>query len=117
MEINCHGGVFVVRKILETVLKNGARAAEPGEFTKRAFLNGRMDLSRAEAVIDVIHSKNEFALKNSVSQLRGSIQRKYRLCEMKSSITLPILSRRWMIRSIFLLMGMQRALWKKQKNC
>lgn len=76
MEINCHGGVFVVRKILETVLKNGARAAEPGEFTKRAFLNGRMDLSRAEAVIDVIHSKNEFALKNSVSQLRGSIQRK-----------------------------------------
>ena len=76
VEINCHGGVFVVRKILETVLKNGARAAEPGEFTKRAFLNGRMDLSRAEAVIDVIHSKNEFALKNSVSQLRGSIQRK-----------------------------------------
>ncbi len=57
-------------------MKNGARAAEPGEFTKRAFLNGRMDLSRAEAVIDVIHSKNEFALKNSVSQLRGSIQRK-----------------------------------------
>lgn len=76
VEINCHGGVFVVRKILETVLKNGARVAEPGEFTKRAFLNGRMDLSRAEAVIDVIHSKNEFALKNSVSQLRGSIQRK-----------------------------------------
>ena len=76
VEINCHGGVFVVRKILETVLKNGARAAEPGEFTKRAFLNGRMDLSRAEAVIDIIHSKNEFALKNSVSQLRGSIQRK-----------------------------------------
>ena len=76
VEIDCHGGVFVVRKILETVLKNGARAAEPGEFTKRAFLNGRMDLSQAEAVIDVIHSKNEYALKNSVSQLKGSVQRK-----------------------------------------
>lgn len=76
VEINCHGGVFVVKRILETVLKNGARAAEPGEFTKRAFLNGRMDLSQAEAVIDVIHSRNEYALKNSVSQLRGSVQRK-----------------------------------------
>lgn len=76
VEINCHGGVFVVKRILETVLKNGARTAEPGEFTKRAFLNGRMDLSRAEAVIDVIHSRNEYALKNSVSQLRGSVQRK-----------------------------------------
>ncbi len=75
VEIDCHGGVYVVRKILETVLKYGARAAEPGEFTKRAFLNGRMDLSQAEAVIDVIHSKNEYALKNSVSQLKGSIQR------------------------------------------
>ena len=75
VEIDCHGGVYVVRKILETVLKYGARAAERGEFTKRAFLNGRMDLSQAEAVIDVIHSKNEYALKNSVSQLKGSIQR------------------------------------------
>lgn len=76
IEIDCHGGVFVVKRILETVLKNGARAAEPGEFTKRAFLNGRLDLSQAEAVIDVIHAKNEYALKNSVSQLKGSVQRK-----------------------------------------
>ena len=76
VEIDCHGGVFVTRKILETVIKYGARPAEPGEFSKRAFLNGRLDLSQAEAVIDVIHSKNEYALKNSVSQLKGSVQRK-----------------------------------------
>lgn len=76
VEIDCHGGVFVVKRILETVIKNGARPAEPGEFTKRAFLNGRMDLSQAEAVIDVINSKNEYALKSSVSQLKGNVQKK-----------------------------------------
>lgn len=73
VEINCHGGVLMVNRILETVMKNGARLAQPGEFTKRAFLNGRIDLAKAEAVIDVIHSKNDFALKNAVSQLRGSV--------------------------------------------
>lgn len=78
VEIDCHGGVFVMRRILETVLKNGARPAEPGEFTKRAFLNGRMDLSQAEAVIDVIQAKNEMALKSSVSQLKGSVCLKIR---------------------------------------
>lgn len=71
VEINCHGGIVVTRKVLETVLKNGARLAEPGEFTKRAFLNGRIDLSQAEAVCDIIHAKNELALKNSINQLRG----------------------------------------------
>lgn len=76
VEINCHGGIFVVKRVLEIVFKNGAILAEPGEFTKRAFLNGRMDLSQAEAVIDVIQSKNEYALKSSVSQLRGSIKNK-----------------------------------------
>ncbi len=76
IEIHCHGGVFVVKKILETVIKYGARPAEPGEFTKRAFLNGRIDLSQAEAVIDVINSQNEYALKSSVSQLRGNVQKK-----------------------------------------
>lgn len=76
IEVNCHGGVYVVKKILETMLKHGARPAEPGEFTKRAFLNGRIDLSQAEAVIDVIQSKNEYALKSSVSQLRGSVKSK-----------------------------------------
>lgn len=76
VEIDCHGGVLVMKRILETVLKNGARMAEPGEFTKRAFLNGRIDLSQAEAVIDVIQSKNQYALKSSVSQLKGSMSRK-----------------------------------------
>lgn len=73
VEINCHGGVLMMRRILEIVLNAGARLAQPGEFTKRAFLNGRIDLSEAEAVMDVIHSKNEFALKNSVRQLKGSV--------------------------------------------
>ena len=76
VEIDCHGGVFVVRKILETVIKHGARPAEPGEFTKRAFLNGRIDLSQAEAVIDIIQSKNEYALKSSVGQLKGNVKQK-----------------------------------------
>ncbi len=76
VEIDCHGGVLMMRRILETVLHSGARAAEPGEFTKRAFLNGRIDLSQAEAVIDVINAKNEYALKSSVAQLGGSISRK-----------------------------------------
>lgn len=84
VEIDCHGGVLVVKRILETVIKNGARCAEPGEFTKRAFLNGRIDLSKAEAVIDVIQSKNDFALKNSMNQLRGSVYEK--ICEIREKI-------------------------------
>lgn len=76
VEINCHGGVIVTKKILELVLSAGARLAEPGEFTKRAFLNGRIDLSRAEAVIDLIHATNEQAVKNSVRQLNGNLSRK-----------------------------------------
>ena len=76
VEINCHGGTFVVKRVLEAVLKNGARPAEPGEFTKRAFLNGKIDLSQAEAVIDVINSENEYALQNSISQLKGSLKNK-----------------------------------------
>ena len=73
VEIDCHGGVYVMRRVLETVIHYGARPAEPGEFTKRAFLNGRIDLSQAESVIDVIHAKNEFALKSSMKQLSGSV--------------------------------------------
>ena len=76
VEINCHGGLLVMKHILELVIKNGARLAEPGEFTKRAFLNGRIDLSEAEAVMDVISSKNDMALKNSVRQLKGSVHKK-----------------------------------------
>ena len=73
VEINCHGGVYAMKRILELAVKSGARLAEPGEFTRRAFLNGRIDLSQAEAVIDVIQAKNEYALKSSVSQLKGSV--------------------------------------------
>ena len=73
VEINCHGGIYVCRKILKLVLDKGARLADPGEFTKRAFINGRMDLSRAEAVMDLISAENEFAAKNSISQLKGSV--------------------------------------------
>ena len=73
VEINCHGGVLVTNKVLETVIKNGARIAEPGEFTKRAFLNGRIDLSKAEAVMDVISAKNDFAMKSSLKQMRGNL--------------------------------------------
>lgn len=75
VEIDCHGGVYACKRVLETVLKNGAKIAEPGEFTKRAFLNGRLDLSQAEAVMDVIEAKNEYALKSSMEQLRGSLKR------------------------------------------
>ncbi len=78
VEINCHGGVLVMKRILELVLRNGARPAEAGEFTKRAFLNGRMDLSQAEAVIDLINSKNDFAMKSAVRQLSGKLSEKIR---------------------------------------
>ncbi len=76
VEINCHGGVYVVKKVLEVLIKNGARPADPGEFTKRAYLNGRLDLSQAEAVGDLISSQNEYARQSSVSQLKGSIKKK-----------------------------------------
>ncbi len=78
VEIDCHGGMYVLNKTLELVIKNGARIAEPGEFTKRAFVNGRIDLSQAEAVIDVINAENDFALKSALSQLKGSVSEKIR---------------------------------------
>ena len=83
VEIDCHGGVLMMKKILETVIQYGARPAEPGEFTKRAFLNGRMDLSQAEAVIDVINAQNEYALKSSVSQLKGKMSEKVKALREK----------------------------------
>lgn len=76
VEIDCHGGIYAMKKVLDTVLEHGARIAEPGEFTKRAFFNGRLDLSQAEAVMDVIQSKNRYALKNSIQQLHGSLKNK-----------------------------------------
>ncbi len=88
VEIDCHGGILSMRKVLDTVLHNGARAAEPGEFTKRAFLNGRIDLSQAEAVMDVIRSRNEHALQASLSQLKGSLSRK--IGEVRSALLYQI---------------------------
>ncbi len=76
VEISCHGGIFVTRKVLETVLEAGARLAQPGEFTKRAFLNGKIDLSQAEAVADLIKSATDLAYKSSLSQLEGSLSKK-----------------------------------------
>jgi len=76
VEIDCHGGMFVMKRVLELVLSCGVRAAEPGEFTKRAFLNGRIDLTQAEAVIDVINAENTFALQSAVTQLKGSVSEK-----------------------------------------
>lgn len=76
VEIDCHGGAFVMQKILKTVLRHGARLAEPGEFTKRAFLNGRIDLSQAEAVMGLIGAKNEYALRASMKQLNGAVSSK-----------------------------------------
>ena len=88
VEIDCHGGTFVMRKILELVIRNGARPAEPGEFTKRAFLNGRIDLSQAEAVMDVIEAKNQYALQSSIGQLKGSLLEKIQ--EMREKILYEI---------------------------
>lgn len=84
VEIDCHGGILAMRKVLEAVIHAGARPAEPGEFTKRAFLNGRIDLSQAEAVMDVINAKNEYALKSSMSQLKGAVLRSIK--EIRNSI-------------------------------
>lgn len=88
VEIDCHGGVLVMQKILDTVVCHGARPAEPGEFTKRAFLNGRIDLTQAESVMDVISSKNEFALKSSISQLQCSLQKEIK--ELREKIIYEI---------------------------
>ena len=84
VEVNCHGGVYVVKRVLETILAAGARPAQPGEFTKRAFLNGKLDLSQAEAVGDLIASQNEYARQSSVSQLRGSVKKK--ISEIRNKI-------------------------------
>lgn len=88
VEINCHGGILVLQKILELLIRNGARLAQPGEFTKRAFLNGRIDLSEAEAVMDLISSQNEMALQSSVKQLQGSVSDKVK--ELRSEIIYEI---------------------------
>lgn len=98
VELHCHGGIVPVRKIMEEVLRNGADIAEPGEFTKRAFLNGRIDLAQAEAVIDVITSKTETGLNAALSQLEGELSKEIRevmgklismLAHIEASIDFP----------------------------
>ena len=84
VEISCHGGIYLSRKILELVLRMGARLAQPGEFTKRAFLNGRIDLSQAEAVADLIRARTDRSLRSSLSQLRGELSAKIR--ELRDSL-------------------------------
>ena len=84
VEVNCHGGIVVTKKILDEVIRAGARLAEPGEFTNRAFLNGRIDLSQAEAVSDIIQAKNNMALKNSVGQLKGNMYKE--ISELRQQI-------------------------------
>lgn len=78
IEIDCHGGTLIVQRIFELVTANGARPADPGEFTKRAFLNGRIDLAQAESVMDLISAKNDFALSSSMEQLSGRVSEKIR---------------------------------------
>ncbi|MBO6133431.1 MAG: tRNA uridine-5-carboxymethylaminomethyl(34) synthesis GTPase MnmE [Lachnospiraceae bacterium] len=84
VEINCHGGPFILTKVLDIVIKNGARLAEPGEFTKRAFLNGRIDLSEAESVMDLISSRSEYSLDTSIRNLKGQVYEK--VCMLRESI-------------------------------
>lgn len=83
VEINCHGGLVCVNKILDLVIKHGARLAEPGEFTKRAYLNGRIDLSQAEAVTDIINAQNNLAKNVALEQLKGKLSREINLCMIK----------------------------------
>lgn len=83
VEVNCHGGVIATNRILEEIIKAGARTAEPGEFTKRAFLNGRIDLSQAEAVIDIIRAKTELSMKSALAQSEGRISREISLLRNK----------------------------------
>ena len=95
VEIYCHGGIISVRKILEAVLESGARLAEPGEFTKRAFLNGRLDLAQSEAVIDLIRAKTDKSFQVSLNQLEGNLSKKIReirntLLEMLAHINASI---------------------------
>lgn len=84
VEVQCHGGIVMLKKILDLIIRNGARPAEPGEFTKRAFLGGRIDITQAESVMDMIHARNELAARSSVSQLKGSLSK--RIKELRAMI-------------------------------
>ena len=105
VEIQCHGGIFILQRILSLLFSKGVRPAEAGEFTKRAFLNGRIDLTQAESVMDLISSENEKSRKNSMSQLSGVLSK---------LLTLNLL---WMIRSIFLWMDILRSCLPYWRSC
>ena len=85
VEINCHGGIFAANKILELCIENGARLAEPGEFTKRAFLNGRIDLSQAEAVIEIINAKTEESMRIAAKNINGKTGEKIKATQEQNS--------------------------------
>ena len=87
IEMSCHGGILVTRQILALLLRYGARSAEPGEFTQRAFLNGKMDLTQAEAVMDVIHAQTELALRAANEQLAGRLGSELR--QLQDALPLP----------------------------
>ena len=114
VEINCHGGIQAVKKVLELVIKNGARMAEPGEFTKRAFLNGRLDLSQAESVLDVIRAKTENSLRIAMDQLGGELSGKIDkirdgiiniTSQVEASIDFPdeeleVVDKKWLVKKV-----------------
>ena len=117
VEVNCHGGVYAMKRVLDVVLKNGARPAEPGEFTKRAFLNGRIDLSQAESVMDVIQAKNEYALKSSLQQLKVRSARQLKNCAAGFYVRPRLSSRRSTIRSISAWMGILTGFPRRCISC
>ena len=88
VEISCHGGLLPAKLVLDTLLENGARLAQPGEFTKRAFLNGRIDLAQAEAVVDLIHSRTELALNAANEQLAGKLSQ--RINRLRDEMMVPL---------------------------
>lgn len=116
VEIDCHGGVSVVYRVLNLVIRAGARPAQPGEFTKRAFLNGRIDLSQAEAVMDLIESRNELARRNSVAQLKGGSPIRSKISGKRYSIRWHISNPRWTTRSTSVWRDMDRPCTRRQKS-
>ena len=130
VEINSHGGIIPLRKILEAVLESGARIAKPGEFTMRAFLNGRIDLAQAEAVLDIVRAKSELALKIASSQLEGTLSRSIRKIEkslihligsLEASLDFPeedieIISSRKILREIRRIKNAITSLLKREKT-
>ena len=92
VEITCHGGILPAKMVLDAVLANGARLAQPGEFTRRAFLNGRIDLAQAEAVADLIHSRTELAMQAANEQLAGKLSERINLLRLSNLLNSPLIA-------------------------